>query len=48
MELKVKITITRSSSSEWQSKIISDLVKVIQEIEKEYSCNCTLLEVEID
>lgn len=39
MELKIKIKIGPPSE-------IKKLIELIKEIEKEYSCNCTLLEIE--
>ena len=40
MELKVKLKLGQVSDLE-------QAVKTIQKAEKEYNCNCTLLEVEI-
>lgn len=39
MELRIKIRIGQLSDLE-------GIIKRIREIEKEYSCNCTLLEIE--
>ncbi len=39
MELKIKTKIGENSE-------IKEIIKLIQEIEKEYSCHCTLLEIE--
>lgn len=41
MELKIKTKLAVNSE-------IEEFVKKIKEIEEEYSCNCTLLEIEID
>lgn len=41
MELKINAKLGQISE-------IEEIVKVIRTIEKEYSCNCTLLELEID
>lgn len=42
MELRVKVKLCTGNASE-----LKDLVKVIEETAKEYSCDCTLLEVEL-
>lgn len=41
MELRIKAKLSEIAH-------IKDVVKIIKEIEKEHSCNCTLLELEID
>jgi len=41
VELKIKVKIGAPSE-------IKELIDLIKQIEKEYSCNCTLLEVEIN
>lgn len=43
MELKVKIKIPQACTDELQ-----ELIEKIEELEKEHSCHCTLLEVEIE
>jgi len=40
MDLKIKTKLAENAE-------IEEFVKKIQEIAKEYSCNCTLLEIEI-
>ncbi|WHH58279.1 hypothetical protein [Petroclostridium sp. X23] len=40
MELKVKLRLRTGEDME-------ELIKMIEKIEKEHSCNCTLLEIEI-
>lgn len=39
MEIKIKVKINEVSD-------IREIVDLVREIEKEYSCNCTLLEIE--
>ena len=41
MDIKIKTKLAENSE-------IEGFVKKIQEIAEEYSCNCTLLEIEID
>lgn len=41
MEIKIKIKI-------WEPCQIKEVIELIKKIEKEYSCNCTLLEMDID
>jgi len=41
VELRIKIKLGEPFQ-------IEEIIKMIKRIEKEYSCNCTLLEVEID
>ena len=41
MELKIKAKLGQVAG-------VEEVIKSIREIEKEYSCNCTLLEIEIN
>lgn len=41
MELRVTVKLGHLSE-------VKEAIKTIKEIEKEYSCNCTLLEIKID
>lgn len=42
MEIKIKVKINEIN----EINEIKEVVKLVREIEKEYSCNCTLLEIE--
>lgn len=39
MELKIKTKVAENCE-------IEEIIKLVQKIEKEYSCDCTLLEIE--
>lgn len=39
MELRIKVKVNEPSE-------IKEIIEIVKKIEKEYSCNCTLLEIE--
>lgn len=41
MELKIKVVLN-------EIKEIQEVIQLVKDKEKEYSCNCTLLEIEIN